>query len=121
MGELEMWTFHAASENLHMAEIDPKTIFPNSRTIEAVAAGQMTQIHRGQQYAEEGDWFIIDGNRFEVIDVTKRTLGDLTDEDAQREGSPDLEDYKERMIEAHGGNFQWNDDAAVVRHRVEQV
>lgn len=104
-----------------MAEVDPETIFPNSRTIEAVAAGEMTQIHRGQQYAEEGDWFEIAGDRFEIVDVTERKLGDMTDEDARREGSPDLEAYKERMVKAHGGNFEWNEDAEVVRHRVERA
>jgi len=104
-----------------MAEIDPETVFPNSRTIEAVAEGRMSQIHRGQQYAEEGDRFEIDGETFEVVDVTERKLGDMTDEDARREGSPDLEAYKERMIKAHGGNFEWDGDADVVRHRVERV
>ncbi|WP_436903505.1 ASCH domain-containing protein [Halovenus halobia] len=101
-----------------MATIDPHSLFPNDRTVEAVAAGKMTQIHRGQQYAEEGDTFELDGETFEVVDVTERTLGDMTDEDARREGSEDLDSYKERMVRAHGGNFEWNDDAEVIRHRV---
>ena len=103
-----------------MATIDPKSLFPNDRSVEAVAAGEMTQIHRGQQYAEEGDTFEIDGKTFEVVDVTERTLGDMTDEDARREGSEDLAAYKERMVRAHGGNFEWDDDADVIRHRVER-
>ena len=102
-----------------MSEIDPGSLFPNDRTIEAVVAGEMTQIHRGKQYADEGDWFEIDGDRFEVVDVTERTLGDVTDEDARREGSPDLDAYKRRMERAHGGDFEWDEDADVVRHRVE--
>jgi hypothetical protein len=102
-----------------MSEIDPGSLFPNDRTIQAVAAGEMTQIHRGKQYADEGDWFEIDGDRFEVVDVTERTLGDVTDEDARREGSPDLDAYRRRMKRAHGGDFEWNEDADVVRHRVE--
>ena len=101
-----------------MADIDPETVFPNERTIEAVAAGEVTQIHRGQRYAEEGDTFELDGQQFEVVDVTERTLGDMTDEDARREGSPDLESYKQRLIRVHGGDFEWNDDDEVVRHRV---
>jgi len=104
-----------------MAEIDPETVFPNSRTIEAVAEGQMSQIHRGQQYVEEGDRFEIDGETFEVVDVTERKLGDVTDEDARREGSSDLEAYKQRMVRAHGGDFEWDEDADVFRHRVERV
>jgi hypothetical protein len=104
-----------------MAEIDPETVFPNGRTIEAVAEGRMSQIHRGQQYAEEGDRFEIDGETFEVVDVTERKLGDVTDEDARREGSSDLEAYKQRMVRAHGGDFEWDEDADVVRHRVGRV
>jgi len=101
-----------------MGEIDVTDLFPNSRTISAVADGKMTQIHRGNPYAEEGDTFDIDGELFEVVEVTERTLGDMTDEDAQREGSPNLEAYKERMVKAHGGNFEWDETATVYRHRV---
>lgn len=104
-----------------MGEIDPEDVFPNDRTRQAVADGVMTQIHRGTRNASEGDTFEIDGTRFEVVDVTDRTLGDLTDEDAVREGSEDLDAYKKRMERAHGGSFTWDEDADVVRHRVEPV
>lgn len=103
-----------------MADIDPATVFPNDRTLDAVAAGEMTQIHRGNRYADEGDTFDLDGDTFEVVDVTERTLGDLTDADARREGSPDLEHYRTRLERAHE-NFEWNDDDAVIRHRFERV
>jgi len=101
-----------------MTEIDPGELFPNDRTLEAVAAGEITQIHRGNRYAEEGDSFELDGDAFDVVDVTERTLGDVTDEDTRREGSADLDAYKQRLVRAHGGEFEWNDDADVVRHRV---
>jgi hypothetical protein len=104
-----------------MGEIDPAELFPNDRTLRAVAGGEMTQIHRGNRYAEEGDTFAIDGQQFEVVGVTERTLGDVTDEDARREGSADLEAYRERMVRAHGGEFTWDEDAEVVRHRVAHV
>lgn len=101
-----------------MATIDPTELFPNDRSRQAVSAGEMTQIHRGNRYADEGDTFELGGETYEVVDVTERTLGDMTDEDARREGSSDLEAYRERMVRAHGGNFEWNEDADVVRHRV---
>lgn len=104
-----------------MAEIKPTELFPNQRTVDAVADGEMTQIHRGNQYAQEGDTFDIDGKTFEIVDVTERKLGDMTDEDARREGSSDLDAYKERMVRAHGEDFTWDEDADVVRHRVEKV
>jgi len=104
-----------------MATIDPSELFPNERTLDAVAAGKMSQIHRGNRYAKEGDTFELDGDTFEVVDVTERKLGDMTDEDARREGSEDLDAYKERMVRAHGSNFEWNEDADVVRHRVARA
>jgi hypothetical protein len=81
--------------------------------------GAITQIHRGHQYAEEGDTFTIDGTTFDVITVRERTLGDLTDEDAQAEGMEDLEAY-ERLLERAHENFEWDDDSEVVLHRFER-
>ena len=62
----------------------------------------------------------MDGTTFEVTDITHRTLGDLTDEDAQAEGSEDLDAYRKRLEHAHGDGFEWDDDADVVRHRFER-
>ncbi|MEZ3142915.1 ASCH domain-containing protein [Halobaculum sp. MBLA0143] len=104
-----------------MAEIDPGEMLPNERVQQMAADGEVTQLHRGHAYAEEGDTFEIDGTTFEVTDITHRTLGDLTDEDAQAEGSEDLEAYKRRMKMVHGGNFEWDDDSEVVRHAFEAV
>jgi len=38
-----------------MTEIDPTDLFPNERTLSAVLEGEMTQIHRGNQHAEDAD------------------------------------------------------------------
>jgi len=104
-----------------MSENDPADLLPNDRVKQAALDGDVTQLHRGNQYGDEGDVFEIDGVDFELTEVTERTLGDMTDADAKREGSPSLEAYKERMVRAHGGNFDWDDDADVVRHRFERV
>jgi uncharacterized protein YhfF len=101
-----------------MAHIDASDLLPNEHVQEMALAGELTQLHRGQAYAEAGDTFAVDGQRFEVTDVTHRTLGDITDEDARREGSPDLEAYRERLRRAHD-DFEWDDDSDVVRHRFE--
>ncbi|WP_424001132.1 ASCH domain-containing protein [Haloarcula salina] len=103
-----------------MAQIDAGELLPNDRVQQLAAEGRVTQLHRGHQYAEEGDTFEIDGTAFEVTDVTHRTLGDLTDEDARREGSADLDAYRERLERVHG-SFEWDDDSEVVRHRFEPV
>ena len=102
-----------------MAHIDADTLLPNGHVKELVADGEMTQLTRGQAYADEGDQFEIDGDTYAVTSVEELTLGELTDEDAQREGSADLDAYKKRLVRAHGGDFEWDDDADVVRHRFE--
>ena len=81
-----------------MSENDPADLLPNDRVKQAAVDGDVTQLHRGNQYGEAGDTFEVDGVTFELTDVTERTLGDMTDEDAKREGSPSLDAYKERMV-----------------------
>jgi len=103
-----------------MAQIDADEILPNGHVQRMAAEGEITQMHRGHEYAEEGDTFEIDGESFEVTDVSHRTLGDLTDEDARREGSEDLDAYRERLNHVHD-SFEWDDDSEVVRHRFEAV
>ncbi|WP_226022281.1 ASCH domain-containing protein [Halomicrobium salinisoli] len=103
-----------------MADIDASELLPNEHLQQMVAEGRVTQLHRGHQYAEEGDVFEVESERFEVIDVMHRTLGDLTDEDAQREGSEDLDAYRERLRRVHD-DFEWDPESDVVRHRFEPV
>ncbi|WP_254537207.1 ASCH domain-containing protein [Halomarina litorea] len=104
-----------------MAELDADTLLPNDHVKQLALDGDITQIHRGNPYAEVGDTFAVDGTTFEVTDVTHRTLGDLTDEDARAEGSEDLDAYRKRLEHAHSDGFEWDDDADVVRHRFERV
>ena len=104
-----------------MSETDPADLLPNGRVRQAALDGEVTQLHRGNRYGEEGDTFDVDGVTFALTEVVDRTLGEMTDADANREGSPSLEAYKERMVRAHGGSFEWDDDADVVRHRFERA
>ncbi|WP_132057210.1 ASCH domain-containing protein [Halorussus amylolyticus] len=100
--------------------VDADTLLPNGRMRDSALAGDVTQIHRGDQYAETGDRFEISGEAFEVVEVQERRLGDLTDEDAQAEGMADLEQYREVLNRAHD-NFEWDDDSEVVLHRFEKA
>ncbi|MFB1066543.1 ASCH domain-containing protein [Natrinema sp. H-ect4] len=102
-----------------MSERNPGDLLPSDRMQRQALEGAVTQIHRGHQYAEEGDTFTIDGTTFDVITVRERTLGDLTDEDAQAEGMEDLEAY-ERLLERAHETFEWDDDSEVVLHRFER-
>jgi uncharacterized protein YhfF len=101
-----------------MAEIDPDTLIPSARMRDQAREGDVTQVHRGDQYASVGDTFAIEGETFEVVEVTERTLGDMTDADAREEGARDLDHYREILRRAHE-NFEWDDDSEVVLHRFE--
>ncbi|WP_247003663.1 ASCH domain-containing protein [Halosolutus gelatinilyticus] len=102
-----------------MSELDAEALLPSERMRQGALAGDVTQIHRGHRYAEEGETFVIDGTTFEVTEVTERTLGDLTDEDARAEGMEDLDAYRQLLDRAHD-NFEWNDDNEIVLHRFDQ-
>ncbi|MDQ2050861.1 ASCH domain-containing protein [Natronolimnohabitans sp. A-GB9] len=101
-----------------MSDRDPSDLLPSERMRTQALEGEVTQIHRGHRYAEEGDTFTIEETTFEVTDVTERRLGDLTDDDAQAEGMDDLDAYRDLLERAHD-DFEWDDDSEVVRHRFE--
>mgnify|MGYP000421626200 CR=1 FL=1 len=103
-----------------MSDLDLGTLLPNDRMRQQALDGEVTQIHRGQRYAAEGDTFEIDGTTFEVVAVDERTLGDMTDADARAEGARDLEHYRQILERAHE-NFEWDDESEIVRHRFERV
>jgi hypothetical protein len=102
-----------------MSDIEAETLLPSPRMRENAESGEITQLHRGQRYAEAGDTFELGGNTFEVVEVTERKLGDMTDEDARAEGARDLAHYREILERAHD-NFEWDDDADIYRHRFEK-
>jgi uncharacterized protein YhfF len=102
-----------------MAEIDPDTLLPSERMRQQALDGEVTQIHRGQQYADEGDTFEIADTTFEVVTVAERTLGDMTDDDARAEGARDLDHYRQILERAHE-HFEWDDDSDIVVHRFER-
>jgi hypothetical protein len=102
-----------------MAHIDAADLLPNERVERMALDGDLTQLHRGNRYADEGDTFEVDGVRFVVTSVDERTLGDLTDADARAEGSENLAAYRRRLEAVHD-SFEWDDDSPVVRHRFER-
>ena len=106
-----------------MAEIDPDALLPNDRVKQSVLDGDVTQLSRGaaNRYAGAGDTFELEGTPFEVTSVEERTLGDMTDADARREGSPSLEAYKERMERVHPGDFEWDGTSEIVTYRFEST
>ncbi|MFW5918221.1 MAG: ASCH domain-containing protein [Haloferacaceae archaeon] len=102
-----------------MSTIDAAELLPSERLRRAVLEGEITQLHRGDEHATEGDRFEIDDAVFEVTTVREERLGDLTDEDARAEGSPTLEAYRQRIERTH--DVAWDDDDTAVLHRFERV
>ncbi len=102
-----------------MSELDPGTLLPSERMRQQALDGDVTQIHRGQAYADEGDTFTVEDTTFEVVADEERTLGDMTDADARAEGARDLTHYREILERAHD-NFEWDDDSDIVLHRFER-
>ena len=102
-----------------MTRIDATDLLPSEGLRQAALAGEVTQLHRGDRHADAGDRFEIDGSTFEVTAVETERLGELTDEDARAEGSPNLAAYKERIERTH--DTEWDDDTEVVLHEFEPV
>lgn len=104
-----------------MTKIDPDTLLPNEQVKNAVHSGDITQLSRGatNQYASKGDRFSIAEDMFIIASVDEQTLGDLTDADAQREGSESLTAYRERMQRVHGGSFEWDPTSEILTYRFE--
>lgn len=102
-----------------MTDIDADELLPAERIRDAVLAGDVTQLHRGDKHASAGDTFTIDETTFTVTEVRERRLGELTDEDARAEGSPNLDAYKQRIERTHG--LTWDDEDTAVLHQFERV
>jgi len=102
-----------------MGMIDADELLPAKRIQQAVVAGDVTQLHRGDQHAAEGDQFTIDDVLFEVTTVREEQLGDLTDEDARAEGSKNLAAYKKRIEQTH--DITWDETDTTVLHQFERV
>jgi hypothetical protein len=109
----------AESYVIDMSTVEADELLPSERMRTGAAEGEVTQVHRGHRYADEGDTFTVDGASFEVVEVTERTLGDLTDEDVRKEGFDDLEGYRQMLNHAHE-HFEWDDGSEVVLHRFER-
>lgn len=102
-----------------MARIEADDLLPAQRLRDAVADGEITQVHRGDKHADEGDTFVVEGDEYELVEVRERRLGELTDEDARAEGSPNLEAYKKRIEKIH--DTTWDDDTTAFLHDFEPV
>jgi len=94
-------------------EIDRLICHP--KLVAAALNGSKTQQRRNGLYAYPGERFTLDGIAFEVISVERHRIGDMTDQDAQAEGYPNLSIYQDIILKMHT-NMQWDEDALVWVH-----
>jgi N4-acetylcytidine amidohydrolase len=71
--------------------------------VKKVLAGEKTATRRNGRYADPGEIMTLEGRQFVVEHVYSQSLGELTDEDARREGYPTVEEYKQSILAYHPG------------------
>lgn len=69
--------------------------------IDKVKTGKKRAVRRSNRFAEIGDQFEVDGQLFEMVNVYQQQLGDVTEEDAWKEGFESLDAYKESITSIH--------------------
>ena len=99
-------------------EID--RLIRHPKLVEAAIAGKKTQQRRDGVYAYPDETFTLDGQKFIVTDLTRSKLGDMTDADAQAEGYPSLDMYKNLILKMHAG-MELDDSAPVWVHHFKRV
>jgi len=85
------------------------------KLVAATLAGTKTQQRRDGLYAHPNETFELEGITFVVTSVKRQRLGEITDADAQAEGYPNLETYKQIILKMHA-NMAWNEDGLVWVH-----
>jgi len=98
-------------------EIDRLVTHP--KLVEATLAGKKTEQRRDGVYAYPGETFELEGVEFTVTGLEQKTLGDMTDTDAQAEGYPSMEMYKGLILRMHEG-MKWNENHKVWVHKFEK-
>lgn len=92
----------------HNAELPPKTcsidkFITIEEDIQKVLSGQKTATRRNGRYADPGEIMTLGGRQFVIDKVYSQSLGELTDDDARREGYNSVEEYKQSILSLHPG------------------
>jgi N4-acetylcytidine amidohydrolase len=88
--------------------------------VKKVLAGEKTATRRNGRYADPGEIMILEGKQFVVEKVYSQSLGELTDEDARREGYATVEEYKQSILSYHPG-MPWLPQMRVWVHEFRPV
>ncbi|UJL45650.1 ASCH domain-containing protein [Virgibacillus sp. NKC19-16] len=88
--------------------------------IDKVINGEKTATRRNDRYADVDEVMVLNNRRFIVTDVYEQKLGDVTDEDALKEGFQNVEEYKQSILSIHPG-MKWEPEMNVWVHEFESA
>lgn len=90
------------------------------KLVKCALRGQKTQQRRDGVYGYPGDTFVLDGTNFRISELFRQQLGDMSEQDAQAEGYPGLQPYKDLIIRMHPG-MAWESEHLVWVHQFEKT
>jgi hypothetical protein len=88
--------------------------------VKKVLAGEKTATRRNGRYADPGEIMTLEGIDFVVNKVYSQSLGELTEDDARREGFETVEAYKQSILSYHPG-MPWLPQMRVWVHEFHPV
>jgi len=88
--------------------------------VQKVLSGEKTATRRNGRYADPGEIMTLEGRDFVVDRVYSQALGELTDDDARREGFATVEEYKQSILSYHPG-MPWLPQMRVWVHEFSPV
>lgn len=113
------------AEKISNNALPPKTcsidrLVTLEKDVKKVLSGEKTATRRNGRYADPGEIMILEGRKFVVGSVYRQSLGELTEDDARREGFGSLEDYQQSILSIHPG-MPWLPEMKVWVHEFHAV
>jgi len=102
-----------------MAQYDADEIVPPGLLQRRVMMGRVSQIHRPNRPAEEGDTFEINGAAYEITDVTERPVSEIGVGDARTEAASSVAEFRQRM-QSLDPSFEWAGENTLVRYQFKR-
>ncbi|MFT7668073.1 MAG: hypothetical protein ACI8X5_000760 [Planctomycetota bacterium] len=96
-----------------------EALVTHARLVTAALEGRKTQQRRNGVYGYPGETFELDGTNFVIKDLRRETLGDMSDAEAQAEGYPSLDMYRDLILRMHKG-MEWDGGSKVWVHEFEK-
>lgn len=87
----------------------------HDKLVAAAIDGSKTQQRRAGVYGYPGERFVLGDTEFEITELRTERWGDISEEDAQREGYPNLSMYRSLIERMHQG-MEWDQNQPVWVH-----